>query len=108
MLEDRDGEGVLVEVDLGRKSEGEEGLGHGAVIKRLVKAMVELRVDVLLIVIFNADTGPRKVLQVIVQFNEEHAVIAVYKATLLLESGGPQGRLVRPITLPFTTTPWIP
>ena len=70
--------------------------------------MVQLRVLVLCIVVLDTDRGPGEVLQVVLKFDEEYAVITVYEANLLLESWCPELRLVGPVPLPLSTAPGIP
>ena len=106
LLEHRDSEGFFVEVNSFIQSEREEGLRHGAFIKR-AKAVIELRVLVFVVIFFNADRSPREVLKVVIQLNEENTIVSVDEAAFLLQLRRPERRIVRPVALPFSTTPWV-
>ena len=69
--------------------------------------MVQLRVSILARVVFDADRGPREVLQVVTQLDEEDSVVAILVAYLLFERRGPQVGLIRPVTLPFALPPRV-
>ena len=45
--------------------------------------------------------------QVVIQFNKEYAIIAIYKADLFFILICPEAGLVRPVTCPFAGAPRI-
>ena len=69
--------------------------------------MIELRVLVFVVIFFNADRSPREVLKVVIQLNEENTIVSVDEAAFLLQLRRPERRIVRPVALPFSTTPWV-
>ena len=81
---------MRVEIDSTIQSKRKESLGHRALIF-VPEAMVQLRVDVLIIVVLHADRSPTEVLQVVLQFDEENAIVFIKIPALSLQLGGPQG-----------------
>ena len=63
--------------------------------------------NVLLIVVLNADACPCEVFQIVVQFDKEHSIVSIDEAEFLLESRCPERRLVRPVTLPHAASPRV-
>ena len=76
---------MLVEVYCTCKCEREESHRIRTLLIHLIKAVVELRVEVFARVVFNADRCTREMLQIVIQFDEEHAVIGIGVAYLLLD-----------------------
>ena len=63
--------------------------------------------DVLIWVIVYTDRGPREVLQVVIQLDEEDAIVTVNETYLLLQGRGPQRGVIGPVTSPLSSAPWI-
>lgn len=72
------------------------------------EAVIQLRVAVLFIVVLYTDGGPREVLDVVFEGDEEDPVVAVREAHLLFKSRCPESGIIRPVSLPFALTPWVP
>ena len=70
--------------------------------------MIELRVLVFVVIFLNADRSPREVLKVVIKLNEENAIVSIDEAAFLLQLRRPERRIVRPVALPFSTSPWVP
>jgi len=52
--------------------------------------------------------GPEAIdLLEIIEVHPENTVIAIYKSNLISQFFRPERRLVRPVAVPFTTTPWV-
>ena len=98
---------MLVEVDRSGQSETEEGLGHWRLVK-WAKAVVKLRVHVLLRIILDAYGRPRKVFKVVTKLDEKDAIVTIYKVDLLFDLGRPTLALVGPVPLPFAGAPRVP
>lgn len=62
LLNNRDSEGTLLEIDLTSQRELEESLRYSAVIDNGSKAMLKLTVEIVRVVIFYANRGPTEVL----------------------------------------------
>ena len=107
LLEHRDSKCLFVEINSFIQNEREEGLRHGAFIKR-AKAVIELRVLVFVVIFLNADRSPREVLKVVIKLDKENAIVSVDEAAFLLQLRRPERRIVRPVALPFSTSPWVP
>ena len=65
---------------------------------------------ILRIVVLNTDRRPAEVIHIVVQLDEENAIITIYIAAFSLNFLVylcPKGRFIRPVALPFTAAPWV-